>query len=291
MGIGDIIKKRRLELGMTQRELANDICTQALISRIEHNEIMPKKDILDQIEKRLDFQLSELSIIINLNTTQHKIDTLIAEIRDYMLKRDYPSIALLMKYNTTLIKNIKNINDSSFFQWIEATLMHQIDGDKEGALHLFEGIQLDELDNELSIEIKNAIGLIYYQSEDFEVALQYFSDAIKGLNPNLDFKIRVKVLFNYALTLEESGENNEALSVILSGIDILLEHDSLYLLGDFYYTKGFIFNKMNNPLEALDNFEIALSLFKIQNNNRFYDYTQMAISDIKNKVNTKEDSE
>lgn len=291
MGIGDMIKKRRLELGMTQSELASEICTQALISRIENNDIMPKKSILDQIERRLDFQVSELNIVFNLNTVQRKIDSLITEIRDYMLKRDYHSIELLLKYNESLINSAKDINDVAFFQWTKATLLHQIDRDILGALDILEHITLDPLDNELRIEINNAIALIYYQEKNFEVALQYFSDAMLTLNLNVDYKIRVKVLFNYALALEESDKNNEALSVILSGIDILLEHDSLYLLGDFYYTKGFIFNKMNNPLEALDNFEIALSLFKIQNNNRFYDYTQMAISDIKNKVNTKEDSE
>lgn len=291
MGIGDMIKKRRLELGMTQSELASEICTQALISRIENNDIMPKKSILDQIERRLDFQVSELNIVFNLNTVQRKIDSLITEIRDYMLKRDYHSIELLLKYNESLINRAKDINDVAFFQWTKATLMHQIDRDILDALDILENITLDPLDNELRIEINNAIALIYYQEKNFEVALQYFSDAMLTLNLNVDYKIRVKVLFNYALALEESDKNNEALSVILSGIDILLKHDSLYLLGDFYYTKGFIFNKMNNPLEALDNFEIALSLFKIQNNNRFYDYTQMAISDIKNKVNTKEDSE
>lgn len=284
MGLGDIIKRRRLELGMTQNELADDICTQALISRIENNDLVPKKDILDRIEERLEFNISELNIVISMNTNQHKINELISEIRDYLDRRDYHSIELLIKYNESLIKSCKDIEDVSFFEWMEATYTHQLYGNTEEALNSLKEISLDELNNEMSIEILNAIGLIYYQEKEFEEALPYFYSGMQKFNRNVDYTIQVKLLFNYALTLEESDQDNEALSVILSGIDLLLENNSIYLLGDFYYTKGFIFNKLNNSPEALDNFKLALSLFKIKNNNRFYDYTQLAISEIKNKV-------
>lgn len=289
MGLGDIIKRRRLELGMTQNELADEICTQALISRIENNDLVPKKDILDRIEERLEFNISELNIVISMNTNQHKINELISEIRDYLDRRDYHSIELLIKYNESLIKSCKDIEDISFFKWMTATYLHQVDGNTEEAINILKEIPLDELDNEMSIEILNAIGLIYYQEKEFDDALSYFYSGMQKLNKNIDYKVQVKLLFNYALTLEESNQDNEALSVVLSGIDLLLEKDSIYILGDFYYTKGFIFNKLNNYSEALDNFELALALFRIQNNNRFYDYTQLAISDIKNKVKIKED--
>ena len=289
MGLGDIIKRRRLELGMTQNDLADEICTQALISRIENNDLVPKKYILDQIERRLDFNISELNIVISMNTNQHKINELISEIRAYLDRRDYHSIELLIKYNVALIKSCKNIEDISFFKWMKATYIHQLVGNAEEAIDILNEIPLDELDNEMIIEIKNAIGLIYYQEKEFDEALPYFYSGMQKLNKTIDYKVQVKLLFNYALTLEESNQDNDSLSVVLSGIDLLLEEDSIYILGDFYYTKGFIFNKLNNYPEALNNFELALALFRIQNNNRFYDYTQLAISDIKNKVKIKED--
>lgn len=289
MGLGDIIKRRRLELGMTQNELADEICTQALISRIENNDLVPKKDILDQIEKRLDFNVSELNIVISMNTNQHKINELISEIRVYLDRRDYHSIELLIKYNESLIKSCKNIEDISFFKWMTATYLHQVDGNTEDAIEILKEIPLDELDNEMGIEILNSIGLIYYQENNFESALDYFHDGMKKIKPSVDYKVQVKLIFNYALTLEEDDQNKETLSVLLSGLDLLLEKDSLFLLGDFYYMKGFIFNKMNNLDEAKDNFELAQTLFKIQNNTRFYNLTQMALSEIKNKQSVKED--
>lgn len=289
MVLGDIIKRRRLELGMTQKELADDICTQALISRIEHNDIVPNKDILEKIENRLNLNVNELNIVISMNTKQHKVNELISEIRVYLDRRDYHSIKLLIKYNTTLIENCKEIDDIAFFEWMKATCIHQLEGNTDEAIRIINSISLDELDNELSIEIINAVGLIYYEEQVFDVALDYFKDAMKRIRPTIDFKIQVKLIFNYALTLEENNQNQETLSTLLSGLDLLLEKDSLFLMGDFYYMKGFIFNKMNNLDEAKNNFELAQSIFKIQNNTRFYNLTQMALSEIKNKQAVKED--
>lgn len=289
MELGDLIKRRRRELGLTQSELAQNICTQALISRIEHNEIIPKNEILDKIEKRLQLKDDELRIVVSFKSNQHKIDKVIAEIREYLSKREYKAIELLLNYNKLLIESSNDMNNISFFKWMEAALAYQLEKDWGKALSILIDISIHELENELSIEILNAIGLIYYEEKDYDSALTYFHKGMHKINNSVDYKVQAKLKFNYSLALEISEQNREALSVILSAIDLLLEQDSLYLLGDFYYTKAFIFDKLNNSQEALDNFELAQSIFKIQNNTRFYNLSQIAISEIHNKNAIKED--
>ncbi|WP_406686207.1 helix-turn-helix domain-containing protein, partial [Rossellomorea vietnamensis] len=51
--IGKKIKELRQEVNITQGELAEGICTQALISRIEKGETDPNATALYQISKRL----------------------------------------------------------------------------------------------------------------------------------------------------------------------------------------------------------------------------------------------
>lgn len=281
MELGDLIKKRRLELGMTQKQLAENICTQALISRIENNDTLPKKDLLEQFEKRLQLGHNELNIYFSLKTNQHKIDSVIREMRDSLNRRDYKSIEILLNYNQEIIETSKDINDKSFFKWMEASVAHQIYQESDQALEIFSHIPIDDLESELSIEIVNARGLIYYQQQEYDKALKTFYHGMEKITDDVNFKIHAKLLFNYTLTLEEKNENREALSVLLSGIELLLENDSLYILGDFYYTKAFIYNKMDNYEEAISNFELAQTIFKLQNNSRFYDLSTFAISDIK----------
>jgi len=43
--LGKIIPELRKSLGLTQKQLAESICTQALISRIERGEVMPSADM------------------------------------------------------------------------------------------------------------------------------------------------------------------------------------------------------------------------------------------------------
>lgn len=289
MELGDIVKNRRRELGITQNQLANKICTQALISRIEHNDIIPKKEILNKIEERLQLKDNELTLVVRFKSNQHKIDELTAEIREYLIKREYKAIELLLNYHESLIQSSNDINNISFFKWIEASLAHQLHNDSDEALRTMDSIPLDKLENELSIEIINAIGIIYYQNNDFDSAMSYFNQGMEKINSSVHYKVQAKLLFNYALVLEESEQNKETLSILLSAIDLLTENDSLYLLGDFYYMKGFIFNKLNSFHEARDNFELAQAIFKIQNNNRFYDLSQMAISEINNEIYIKEE--
>lgn len=284
MQLGDLIKSRRLELGMTQKELAQGICTQALISRIENNDTIPKKDILDQFEERLELMHTELNIFYNLKSNQHKIDELIKEIRDAINRRDYKSIELLIIYNKEIIASSKDINDIAFFNWMNASICHQLHKKSDQALEILNKIPLEDLKDELSIEIVNATGLIYYQKKEFKPALASFYTGMQKINDQVDFKLQAKLLFNYTLTLEESNKDKDALDTLLSGIELLLENDSLFLLGDFYYTKAFIFNKLNNHAEAISNLELAKTIFKIQNNSRFYDLSTFAISEIKKEL-------
>lgn len=289
MELGDLIKSRRLELGMTQKELAQGICTQALISRIENNDTIPKKDILDQFEERLELKHNELNIFYSLKSNQHKIDELIKEIRDAVNRRDYRSIELLFNYNKEIIASSKDINDISFFKWMNASICHQIYDESDKALDILNDIPLDNLYNELSIEIVNATGLIYYQQKNFKKALSSFYCGMQKITEDVDFKIQAKLLFNYTLTLEESDRNKEALDTLLSGIELLLENDSLFLLGDYYYTKGFIYDKLNNYEEAISNLKLAQMIFKLQNNSRLYDLTTFAISEIKKQLQNMEE--
>ncbi|GAY73789.1 helix-turn-helix domain-containing protein [Lentilactobacillus kosonis] len=57
---GESIKSRRLELGLSQAELAADICSQGMISQIESDNIYPRGDVAVKICKRLNLELTEL---------------------------------------------------------------------------------------------------------------------------------------------------------------------------------------------------------------------------------------
>lgn len=282
--LGELIKSKRKDLGLTQKDLADGICAQALISRIENGDVVPRKSILNKIEDRLLFERDELRNVDRESKREADITKVKKAIRKYLYKRDYETIELLLDHHRFSIESIRDVDDSAFFTWIEASLQHQLYKKHDQSLDLFQSIPLDKISDELSIEIINAIGIIYYQRNDYKQAIEIYEKGVKKINDSVNFQIRAKIMLNYALALEQDEKNKEALSYISSGIDLLVEHNSLYLLGDFHHTKGHLFHKLGNLSEAKYNFELSLTLFKLQSNNRFASFSQLALTEISNQL-------
>lgn len=61
-GIGQIIKRRRLYLELTQEDIANGICSNTYISKIENNQIVINKECLYLIMERMDILPEKISM-------------------------------------------------------------------------------------------------------------------------------------------------------------------------------------------------------------------------------------
>lgn len=280
MDFGNLIKSKRKELGLTQIELSEGICTQALISRIEKGDIIPQDSILQQLGTRLQLDDKELNSLAYKTKYDNEMLEVKKEIRRALTRRDYEYIEKTLEQNKLLINNINNENDQAFFTWVDASLQDKLYHQKDNALKILKKIPLFNLDNELAIEILNAIGVIYYQWDDFKEALNVFQHAVNMIEKDIDYMVQTKILFNYALTLEEFDEDKKALDYIIQAIDRLVVEDSMYLLGDLYHTKGYILRKLGHLQEAKKSNQLALSIFEIQNNNKFKTMTQLEIEEI-----------
>src|SRR5699024_2681333 len=277
---GSLIKSKRKELGLTQKELSEGICTQALISRIEKGDIVPQNSILQQLGSRLQLNDKELSTLAYKTRYDNEIDELKRNIRRALTRRDYDYIEKILEQNKILINNTNNENDQAFFTWMNASLQDKLYNQKDKALKILTEIPLLNLEDELAIEILNAIGVIYYQGNEFKQALNVFQHAVSMIEDNIDYMVQTKLLFNYALTLEEYDEDKKALDYIIQAIERLIIEDSMYLLGDLYHTKGFVLRKLGHLEEAKKSNQLALSIFEIQNNNKFKVMTQLEIKEI-----------
>lgn len=271
---------------MTQKDLAEGICVQAMISKIENNELIPRHDKLEKLANRLNIPLEYFSENISNpkkeSTESVDINGVIKVIREQLTKREYDSVFYLVEAYQREIQNLSNEREILFFKWIKATLHYHKHKDSNEALEMLKAIPLSDNEIELSIEIINAIGRMYYIREEYEKAIQEYEKGMAySLNKEVsDFTIRVKLLFNYSLALVNKEEYREALEVINTGIDMLVEKQSLYLLGDLYYQKGIVFRHYNNTLDAKRCYLNAYSLFDIQKNEKFKNLTQLELNEI-----------
>lgn len=289
MNIGNLIQTRRKELGITQKDLADGICAQALVSKIEKGEHVPKQVILSKLEKRLNFEKGKLNNLHLSNDSSKEVKQLIENIRSYLPKRDYKTIKLLLDNNTELINGVTDLDKQVFFSWMKATVLFQFFNNSDQVLEAFNKLPLDEVSDSLAIEIINSKGSILYQQGDFDQALQVLESGINRINELINYDIQAKIFLNYALTLEEFGKDKKALYYITSGIELLVENNSLYLLADFHHNKGHLFYKIGNFEEAKENFEFALDLFKLQGNSKLQSIAQFALTDTNNQLSKRKE--
>ena len=60
-GIGQVIKRRRLELKMTQETVAMGLLSNTYLSKIENNQIVANRDHLYLIMERMDIDIDKIS--------------------------------------------------------------------------------------------------------------------------------------------------------------------------------------------------------------------------------------
>src|SRR5699024_1124035 len=106
MDFGATIKSKRKEVGLTQKELSEGICTQALISRIEKGDIVPQNSILDKLANRLNINIEELNTIAYQSRYNNEIVEIKDNIRRSLGRRDYRQIETILERNKPLINNL-----------------------------------------------------------------------------------------------------------------------------------------------------------------------------------------
>ncbi|BDD43413.1 helix-turn-helix domain-containing protein [Streptococcus ruminantium] len=130
------LKLRRKELGWSQKELAEGLCDQGQISRMEKGAYMPGSDLLYFLAKKMQvhmeyfFDENEREIVSDLKQFR-KIT------KDYLKKKDFETIAFLYekeKMNSSRL----TFPDQIYMEWLEAILVEEREGKYEESLEKYK---------------------------------------------------------------------------------------------------------------------------------------------------------
>lgn len=113
MLLGSVFKQQRQKLNLNQQEVSNGICTQAVISKLENQNISPSIDVLVQLCQKVQLTLndlfSEFSNLPSTNLTTDKItETDLAIQKDDFAKAD--SLIRSIKQDSLSIIDLAHIH-------------------------------------------------------------------------------------------------------------------------------------------------------------------------------------
>ncbi|MFS9168813.1 helix-turn-helix transcriptional regulator [Streptococcus mitis] len=264
------LKNRRKELKMSQRELAEGICKQGQISRLENGEFTPGADFLYALSKKLKVSMD---YFFN-EQIEEEIDEL-SEFKKlaqtFITNRNYESLKYIYELESVKVHRLSLV-DKFYMEWIKSLIDFYFYGQKEEAV-----ARLEKVLSQLSVpdltylQVSNTLFNFYYDIEDLESfneireKLEY---QVNQLNLKTIEELNLSIKFNYNVCRYLWLQNNteEAITKITDTIKQCKMYRTTYLLADLYVLMGNVSKNFSSKVAVKDYFETAYFLYKLEGN-------------------------
>jgi transcriptional regulator with XRE-family HTH domain len=277
--IGKKIKELRKIVGLTQGELAQDICTQALISRIEKGDIYPSAAALYQISNKLGV---DINYFFEIGTTPRldyikEVEGQLRKLRTRLLYDDIIEIVKVEEKNPLFKNNPVNLQ---LLYWHKGIYLNEVQKDSERALALMKDALLLTYDqkkimSEREMSISLSMGIIEFSRGMYDEALKFYRDvrqALKLTEQLHDKAIKTRVLYNTARVLTRQGEYKKSTEYCEEAIRWIIAEEHLYGFAQLNYHIGYNLELQGQLCEAIAYLDKAALLFEIQNNHKLVSF-------------------
>lgn len=277
------IKEYRLKNNLTQKELANEICAQSIISKIEKEGVFPTIDIFINIVKKLNIPTDVIINLFGLEPAENNYNYFINinKIKDLLEKRDYETIKII-------IDNIKDINSISkyeffFFKYVNAVIHNN------NKIELLENTinemkQIHYNNKDLFSRIYLALAGLYMEKEEYQISHSYIKKIENYIDNTSDSILHNKYYYTYARLCSFTDKNKLALDLANKGIELSVSNGILRFLGDLIILKSSILCDEKMYEESLVYCEQALIIFNINNNFKMIDFSLQLKKFINDKI-------
>lgn len=277
--IGKKIKELRQVVGITQRELSNSICTQALISRIEKGDIYPSATTLYQISKKLGV---DVNYFFEIGTTPRLdyVQEVERQLRRLRVKHHYGEMMDIVKVEERNPNFIQSEFNMQLLLWHRAIYTQEVLHDNITARSLLNSALDLTYDtkkalSEREMEILLSIGNIDFSEENYEGALTYYEQVKSGVTASEyihDKAVKTRLLYNLARLYTRMGDYIESNKNCMEAIRWSIDEENMYGLGHIHYHVGYNYELLKQYEHALPYFDKAILIFELQDEHIYINY-------------------
>jgi transcriptional regulator with XRE-family HTH domain len=277
--IGTKIRELRKDVGLTQGELADGICTQALISRIEKGDIYPSAASLYQISKKLGVDVNYFFEIGSTPRLDY-VKEVERQLRKLRIKLKYNEMMEVIKVEETNPLFYKDSTNLQLLYWHKSIYLFEVKKDSEKAKALLkEAYNLTATQKkvltEREIEILLTLGVFEFNLEKYEQSMEYYKKvktALSTIEHLNDKSIKTRLLYNIARNLTRMGEYRESRGYCVEAVRWCVEEEHLWGLGELYYHIGYNYELEGRLEKALPYIEKSIIIFEMRNNHSYHAY-------------------
>ncbi|WP_406686206.1 helix-turn-helix domain-containing protein [Rossellomorea vietnamensis] len=289
--IGKKIKELRKVVGLTQGELADGICTQALISRIEKGDIYPSATSLYQISRKLGVDVNYF-FEIGLTPRLDYVREVERQLKKLRVKLKYDEILEIVKTEEKNPLFLKDETNLQLLYWHKGIYVNEVEKNKGEALIILERAlsltyNTKKAMSEREMNIMISMGILEFSRRNHERALEIYEDVNAALTYNhqlSDKSIKTRLLYNIARVLTRLGKYHESTRYCEEGIRWIIEEENLYGFAQLNYHIGYNLELEEKYGEALPYLVKAVTLFDIQFNTTLSAFIEGKIEELKEKM-------
>lgn len=285
--IGELIKKRRKELHLTQEKLAEGICEPVTISRIENGYQTPSHHRLLALLQRLDLPEDKCYMLVSKN--EMEISNLQTEIISANVLKD--SMRGLEKIQE--LEEIAEPDDTLIQQFIlrSKVLLGKLDNGQivpysfdEKLKMLFDAIRMTSPNFDVEsiyeglysldeVKVINQIALAYSDAGQHKKAIDIYYQLLKYIKKHFQNILQSNgllslVAFNYARELDLVGRYAEAVEIAESGWQACVQYGQYYYLPSTIALIAECYHFLNQDEKSKKYYKQAFYLFEAINNKR-----------------------
>ncbi|EOO24879.1 XRE family transcriptional regulator [Bacillus cereus BAG1X2-3] len=273
---GITIKELRIKKNISQSELCHGICSQSQISKIEKGVIYPSSILLYQLSERLGIDPNHI-FALTQNKKIKYVENVKYVIKDCLKQKQYKELYEIVKKEKNL-NNFQTKEEQQFLIWHEAIAIFMVERSIKTALDLLNHALKLTLTNsdflsEREIDIMQTMAIFHGENKEYEKSITILRRCLTNFN-KLDFprdkEIKLKIIFNLAKNLGHANQHKEAIKYNDIGIQLAINLNTLYLLGELYYGQGWNLLKLKqyNKEDVDNNMKKALFIFELTKNEK-----------------------
>lgn len=267
--LAEKFRLKRKELRLSQQTLAEGICEQSQISKIERGHFIPSADLLFKLSQRLEVPLDyffneQIEVKSNLSNFKHLSARLLDD-------RDYDDLEYLYKIeidrNTFL-----PLEDRMYLEWIKGIIdFYKLNLQNEAISSLERVLSKVSSKNLIYLKVLNTLSNFYSlvgREQDYEANYSLLMELYQ--TKNLEYQEflfgYIRVRYNYAHYLVSKEKYNEALQEALETIELCKERQTSYQLAPLLILVGNAGAQFLDKEQVKNYYIEARELCKIYNN-------------------------
>ncbi|HEM3718266.1 TPA: helix-turn-helix transcriptional regulator [Streptococcus suis] len=260
------IKSRRKELKLSQKELAEGICKQGQISRLENGEYTPGSELLYQLAQKLNVSMDYFFDEQISDESTELIDfKKIA--KNFVSQRNYESLKYIYELEKEKAHRL-SLSDKIYLEWIASLVDFYVYDRKETAIEKLEKVltSLNKTDTNY-LQISNTLFNFYFETNnlskfDFIKEEQNLHLQVLTLNTIEELELSVKFSYNLSRYFWLQDDIESAIKQVTATIKLCQDYRTTYLLADLFLLLGNLSENFSDKIMVRSYFEMAYFLYK-----------------------------